>query len=190
MKRRSVMTVFTVATLALVLPSLYAQWQYHKGVQLNDALDSVPEELAPDRLDQIRRATGSPSAPAVELAMANALLQAGHLAAAEPLLSTLSGGSLPVAISTAARLNLANAYLRDALQTDPGSSRHRSMIELAKQRYRELLADQPDLAPARYNLEIALRLSPEQDEYDIDERGKPIKSVSVVFPGFEDRELP
>ena len=70
---------------------------------------------------------------------------------------------------------------------DAGGSR--TLVELAKQGYRELLRLEPDYWPARYNLEQALRLAPETVD-SIDSASDPVKRVDVIVPDFENRDLP
>ncbi len=74
--------------------------------------------------------------------------------------------------------------------TGNNSIAHMRMVELAKQRYRDLLSEVPDHWPARYNLARALQLAPEGAERNDDERIDPVKSVNVIVPGFEKKDLP
>jgi len=90
-----------------------------------------------------------------------------------------------------AQFNLANLYLRQALASGTiTSSDTLPMVELAKQRYRDLLRVMPEHWPARYNLERALNMAPEGTDRVGDERIEPLKSVDVIVPGFEKKELP
>ena len=93
-------------------------------------------------------------------------------------------------IGRAARFDLANAYLRQGLAAADDPARARAIVELAKERYRALLRETPDDWDARYNLERALRVAPEGEERTELERVPPVKSVDVVFPGFEAEDLP
>ncbi|MBQ0958517.1 hypothetical protein KAK06_06050 [Ideonella sp. 4Y11] len=76
-------------------------------------------------------------------------------------------------LGPAARFNGANALmrqavaLRDAGQADAAYP----MVELAKEAYRELLRQDPGDDAARYNLERALRLNPEEDAPDLSAAG-------------------
>jgi len=64
------------------------------------------------------------------------------------------------------------------------------MVELSKQRYRDLLSEEPYHWPARYNLERALRMAPEGTDRTDDGRVEPLKRVDVIVPGFEKQDLP
>lgn len=113
------------------------------------------------------------------------------MADAEALLNKLISDTDEQQIRTGAQYNLANLYLREALSGDNAISSHtRPMVELAKQRYRDLLAEMPGHWPARYNLERALRLAPEGTDKAGDEPIDPVKSVNVIVPGFEKKDLP
>ena len=64
-----------------------------------------------------------------------------------------------------AQYDLGNLYLREAMRHGPADAAQQlPLVELAKQSYRDLLRDDPADWDARYNLELALRLSPEADE--------------------------
>lgn len=68
-----------------------------------------------------------------------------------------------------ARYNAANLLLRQGLVLREGPSPGQALplIELAKEGYRQVLREAPDMAAARYNLERAQRLLPEVDEDDL-----------------------
>jgi mxaK protein len=69
------------------------------------------------------------------------------------------------ALGLAARYNAANVLLRRgmALQEAGQAGSALPLIELAKEGYRQVLRQRPGHLPARYNLERAQRLLPEQD---------------------------
>ncbi len=69
--------------------------------------------------------------------------------------------------------DLGNLHLKQALQVGLADEDHSlPLIELAKQSYRDELRRDPDDRDARYNLERALRLAPEEDE-DFEDTGPP-----------------
>ena len=72
-------------------------------------------------------------------------------------------------LGLAARYNAANLLLRQgmALREGPQPGSALPLIELAKEGYRQVLRQEPGHASARYNLERAQRLIPEQDEEDL-----------------------
>lgn len=61
-----------------------------------------------------------------------------------------------------ARYDLGNLALRQALAMASADDNLPAMLELAKQQYRDTLLRAPDNFPARYNLERALWLAPEE----------------------------
>lgn len=83
-------------------------------------------------------------------------------------------------LRNAARYNLANLYMRDALK-DGASEAFRSLplVELAKQSYRDLLRDEPADWDARYNLARALQLAPEVEREIEKDEDPPQKEQSV-----------
>jgi mxaK protein len=69
--------------------------------------------------------------------------------------------------------DLGNLHLQQALRVGQSDEEHSlPLIELAKQSYREELRRNPNDWDARYNLERALRLAPEEDE-DYEDTGPP-----------------
>lgn len=91
------------------------------------------------------------------------------------------------------RYNLGNIYLRQALKEVEKMNIEEAvtLASLAKQAYRQALAIDSHYWDAKYNLEVAMRLMPEMDRIDIDERAetkKPGKPWTTI-PGFP-RGLP
>ena len=78
---------------------------------------------------------------------------------------TLQGDS---ALGQAARFNSANLLLRQALRLQAAEQRGAAvpLVELAKETYREVLRNDPQHWPARYNLERAQRLLPDPEDGD------------------------
>lgn len=190
MKRRQVTAGFVIASVAIAAFGV-SQWlQLRHSQSVNRAVHAVPVTLHADDVADREPEFGETLPLEVRFAQASALLNGGELELAEKLLSIMANDAEHPDLALAAQFNLANGYLREALGISKSSGQYRSLIELAKQRYRDLLFTAPDQWDARYNLELALRLSPEKEAYEVDDKGKPVKSVSVVFPGFEDRELP
>jgi mxaK protein len=110
--------------------------------------------------------------PAVRLAHAVALSNAGAYAAAGNLYDGLIDERRLDDIGQAALFDLGNMYLRQG--AGGGTIRSVPMIEQAKARYRMLLRAAPDDWDTRYNLERALWLAPETadsaDDPDVKER--------------------
>lgn len=136
------------------------------------------------RLDQIKRTNAAISSahisdfdaavPESRLARALALARAGESEAAVKAYKALIQGSR-LDLSQAAAYNLGNLYMRDAL-AEGASFAFRSLplIELAKQRYRDVLRNEPAHWDARYNLSRALQLAPELEQ-EIEEEEEPPK---------------
>lgn len=111
--------------------------------------------------------------------------QAWHLARARDLqralalyqeIATAEGSPL----AGAARYNIGNLFLAEALRARQGGDEHAALpyLELAKQAYRDTLRAEPTRYEARYNLERALRLLPEGGRAD--EAGAPAPSQSEL----------
>jgi len=70
-------------------------------------------------------------------------------------------GKADASLLPLAYYNRANINLREALTMTGSDGRQIPLVELAKQDYRSALALDPQLWNARYNLEVALRMVPE-----------------------------
>ena len=82
----------------------------------------------------------------------------------------------------ALRYNLANLYLRHALELgdSAGGDVVGPLIELAKQEYREVLRVEGEAWDARYNLELALSVQPDVDEVDAAAEAMPEHSRRAI----------
>jgi mxaK protein len=101
-----------------------------------------------------------PDDPRAHFAYANMLeRQQKHNEALEQLTRVL--GEADAELLPLAYFNRGNINLREALSLTSSDGRQIPMIELAKQDYRSALALDPKMWHARYNLEIALRVVPE-----------------------------
>lgn len=141
------------------------------------------------RLDGIKRTNAAISSarvsnfdaavPEARFARALALARAGEAEAAVKAYKALIEGERRD-LSQAARYNLGNLYMRDALE-DGASQAFRSLplIELAKQRYRDVLRHEPADWDARYNLSRALLLAPEIEQALEEKEDPPQKEQSV-----------
>lgn len=130
--------------------------------------------------------------PEARLAHANALAAAGDPEAAARAYTALIRPDDLDAIGRDALYNLANDYLRQGLAASRGDdpSLGLPLIELAKQRYRDLLRADPGDWDARYNLERALRLAPEEDGSVERDPEQPAERRQVRLPGLAQQELP
>ena len=92
------------------------------------------------------------------------------------------------ALGRQALFNLGNMYLRQGLAQ--GTAEALPLVELAKQRYRDLLRATPDDWDARYNLERALRLAPEEQDALAEEENEPVERRRVMLRGMDPGDLP
>lgn len=183
MKRSTVHGLYAAASvcaLAATLWHAFHYWQYNKTLA---AVADVPAVLTDTYIknDSVE--------PAVALAEANALAAGGQFEAAESRFARLIDRDADAGASRIARFNLANLYLREGVRQDLPGNTTRALLEIAKQRYRDLLQADPADWDARYNLELALRASPERERDDSNE-GPPPKRVRVIVPDFEADNLP
>lgn len=99
----------------------------------------------------------------------------------------------PPDVAAAARYNLANGYLRQALALDGAETRDLMLplAELAKAEYREYLGRHSDDWAAKYNLERALQLLPDPRELEEVAAQTPQRGAqSAVITQAESRGLP
>lgn len=75
----------------------------------------------------------------------------------------------------AVHYNLANLYLRRALEHRENDADDLALplVELAKEYYRGVLREQSEDWPAKYNLEVALRIAPETALEEVEEERNP-----------------
>ena len=136
------------------------------------------------RLEQIKRTNAAITSarissfeadvPEARFARALALARAGESDAAVKAYKALIDGERRD-LRQNARYNLGNLYMRDALENGASEAfRSLPLIELAKQRYRDVLRNEPADWDARYNLSRALQLAPEFEQ-EIEEKEEPPK---------------
>jgi mxaK protein len=136
------------------------------------------------RLDQIKRTNAAitsarvsdfnATVPEARFARALALARAGESEVAVKEYKGLIEGDRQD-LSQAARYNLGNLYMHDALENGASEAfRSLPLVELAKQQYRDVLRNEPANWDARYNLSRALLLAPEF-EPEIEEKEEPPK---------------
>ncbi|MBD3633948.1 MAG: MxaK protein [Methylophaga sp.] len=138
-----VLLIIGSAVLAVITGvKLWQAQQVNAYISEPEAFDTVPDD------------------PRARFAHANMLeRQQKHDEALEELTQVLGeadAGLLPLAY-----FNRGNINLREALKLTSSDGRQIPLIELAKQDYRSALALEPQMWSARYNLEIALRVVPE-----------------------------
>ncbi|HEY0680980.1 MAG TPA: hypothetical protein VGD45_01475 [Steroidobacter sp.] len=147
---------------ALLCGSLVA---YH-AVRLND-IERTNAAIASARVSNV-----DATVPEARFARAVALARAGESDEAVKAYKGLIEGDRRD-LRQAALYNLGNLYMRDALENGASEAfRSLPLIELAKQRYRDVLRDRPLDWDARYNLSRALQLAPEIEQ-EIEEKEEP-----------------
>ncbi len=179
---------FTLLTLCLVVAIAWNAWQYYQYGRIARAIESIPDAIPASVQEDANKQTQFLH-PAVKLARASALSRGDQFDAAELLFVEIIDSQQYQSLGQAARFNLANHYLRQGARTDLPGAQTRPLLEMAKQRYRDLLQVHPMDWDARYNLERALALAPERINAD-PEHGPPPKSVRVIVPDFEADNLP
>jgi mxaK protein len=146
MKTRTIHWVFAVLALACIAVLGQALLAQRSATAFNRAL---ADPQASDNLS-----------PAVVLSRGVRLAAAGEVSAAQHAFQlALQQGD--AALRRTARYNLGNLHLRQALGMRRGDVEAVPLVELAKQYYRQVLAEEPSHMDARYNLERALWLQPE-----------------------------
>jgi mxaK protein len=177
-------------TLGLIALAVLQWLELSENRSIARALIQISAALPED--DDSARVIRSVRYPEAILAQANALSQGGSFEEAEFKYNELIHQNGFNSIGQAAQFNLANAYLRQALSSDLTANPSRLMLELAKQRYRNLLHVVPEDWDARYNLEFALRLAPENagSTAPASDKIDPVKSVRVIVPDFKLKDLP
>lgn len=188
MRRLTVHVLFGGLTLACAAVSLTQALRLRQAERLNaDITAGAQAKVDP------ANPTLPPqdAAPEVKLAHAGALARAGaHDAAVKAYSGVIRSGESEAqnALARQALFNLGNMYLRQGLAQGTGEAL--PLVELAKQRYRDLLRATPDDWDARYNLERALRLAPEEQEAVAEEDNEPVERRRVMLRGMDPGDLP
>jgi mxaK protein len=124
------------------------------------------------RLQHASAIFADPRAPEARLAHAVALSKVdydGALAAYKAIIQADREDLRRIAL-----YDLGNLHLHQALQAGlSDEAQSLPLIELAKQSYRDSLRQDPNNWDARYNLERALRLAPEDDDATDEDTGPP-----------------
>lgn len=150
MKIRHLHLLFGVASLCCLAAVGASAWQQHNAAAFNETLRQPPATLEQGQDPVSTLAHGVMLAAKQNVEGARQAFQ-----------QVLQDG--PPALQQVARYNLGNLHLREAIRIGPGSTQTLPLVEQAKQRYREVLAADPNNWDARYNLERALWLSPETE---------------------------
>lgn len=200
MRRRSVHGFFAILALACGGLALAQGLRLRQAVTLNQQIAATANApVAPDAAPAARDAPRE-----VRLARAIRLSGAGAHDAAFKSYSGLIEPGRPDAIGRQALFNLGNMYLRqgtgqalppgDAPSASASSLRSAAeaspLVELAKQRYRDVLRADPGDWDARYNLERALRFAPEEQPAFAEDENVPVERRRVMLRGMDPGDLP
>ncbi|MBT2322795.1 MxaK protein [Variovorax paradoxus] len=184
MKRRTVHLVFGVLALCCAGAAL------ERGIRLRQTMAINAEIARIATAPPAREAAAAPlssSARELQLARALALAKAGAHDEAQKAYAGLIQGGARDSVARQALFNLGNMYLRQGLAQETGAL---PLFELGKQRLRDLLRAAPEDWDARYNLERALRLAPEDQEAFSAETQQSVEQRRVRIPGFVAGDLP
>lgn len=200
MRRHSVHGFFAVAALVCAGVALAQGLRLRQTITLNQQIAATA--AAPVEPDAAPAAREAPRE--VRLARAVSLSRAGASDAAFKSYSGLIEPGRPDAIGREALFNLGNMYLRLGMgqAPEPGDTASAAapslrsaagaspLVELAKQRYRDLLRVNPGDWDARYNLERALRVAPEEQPAFAEDENVPVERRRVLLRGMEPGDLP
>jgi mxaK protein len=197
MRRLPVHAVFAALALAAAATAAVQALRLRQAHALNADIAAAAQPPAPGA----SAAAVPRDAPrAVQLARATALSQAGAYDAAFKAFSGLIAPGTPDDVARHALYNLGNMVLRQGLGADapgvsPGAAARSPadtapLLELAKQRYRDLLRADPQDWDARYNLERALRAAPEEQDTAPEADNTPVERRNVMLRGMAAGDLP
>jgi mxaK protein len=188
MKRRTVHLIFGVLSLCCACIALERGWRLRQTSAFNAEIARVA--AAPVNAQTPVLPLGT--ARELRLAQALAFSRAGqHEAALKGFAGLIQNGERSDPIAQGALFNLANMYLRQGLEQRGGAAfGAEPLFELSKQRLRDLLRVAPQDWDARYNLERALRLAPEEQEVFSAEQQQSVDRYRVRVPGFVAGDLP
>jgi mxaK protein len=147
--RLALLAVLIISVIVILLTS----WELWRQNQIEDFVNAPQQyETVPDH----PRAHFAQGAYLVSQDETDAALEQYTL-----VLGSEEGEWLP-----AAYFNRGNINLREAMEMEGSDPRMIPLVELAKQDYRSAIKLQPAFWDARFNLEVALRLVPEDPEMD------------------------
>ncbi len=154
MRRLSGHRVFGIAAAGFAGLVLWTGWDLHRADRVNAAMAAASAVSFEEDLPELR------------LAQAQTLSESGTYDSALAGYKSILRGHRED-LRRIALYDAGNLHLRRALHEDPENLMViLPLVELAKQSYRDLLREDPDQWDARYNLESALRLAPDDDVSD------------------------
>jgi mxaK protein len=175
--------LFAAAVLGSAAVALAGAWQWHSALRVN-------RDVAAAALAQPAPAVAGEALLARAVALAAPADGAHYQQALAAYQGVVNGPRDDLA--RAARYNLGNLYLREALKEGAAQpSRSVPLLELAKQSYRAALRADPGDWDSRHNLQQALQLSPEIEQGPLIDNPPPTprERTTSTLPGTQ-AELP
>jgi mxaK protein len=162
--QRAARIALSLACAVLASALAVESWQLARALHVNRHLD---QRLADAPAPAGQTTAPSEDDPRLWIAAARQPAGAGRIAEAAALLRRAADAARGELRATAL-YDLGNLYLREALRVrDSGADASAlPLLELAKENYRSVLLQRPDLWDAKFNLELALRVAPDPDPAD------------------------
>ena len=162
--QRAARIALSLVGAALACALALESWQLARALHVNRHLE---QRLADPSAPAGQTAASSEDDPRLWIAAARQPAGAGRIAEAAALLRRAADAARGELRATAL-YDLGNLYLREALRVrDSGADASAlPLLELAKENYRSVLLQRPDLWDAKFNLELALRVAPDPDPAD------------------------
>ena len=154
-----------IVSAVVIVESGYRWWKQDK---INQYI------AAPDKFEKV------PDNPQAKLAEAALLLKKDKTQQALDTLTQVIGSAKDDSIVATAYYNRGNINLRHAMTLKAKDNKRIPLVELAKQDYRTALNIHSDLWDARYNLNIALRLVPEEPNPNAGFKKESLGSQKVI----------
>jgi mxaK protein len=177
MKRRMVHLMFGAVALAFAAQAALQGWRLHRAEQVNRSIATAAADV-------------DGGLPEAQFARALRWAEAADTERALKAYKVLAQGDR-ADLKQAALYNLGNLHLREALKDGVrDAARSLPLIELAKQSYRDLLRMDPGDWDARYNLERALWLAPEQEDRSLEAEPAANKERAVTTMRVHGGDLP
>jgi len=181
MRRRTAHCAFALAASLCAGALLWQGLRLRRAIQINHAITAADQRPVPAASVVDRR---------IDLARAAALSKAGDTDAALRGFNGLLVRGAEDDVARAALFDLGNLYLRQGLRAPGNAAISLPMLELAKQKYRDLLRADPSDWDARFNLERTLRLAPEDAEAFEQPDDRPVERPPNKLPDVLAPDLP
>ena len=161
--RRAFRTALLIATGLVAVALALESWQLAQAAHVNRQLSQPPTDHPTGATSQARVGND----PRLWISASRQPARTGQIAEAAALLRRAADESRGE-LRRMALYDLGNLYLREALRlrTRGADASALPLLELAKESYRSVLLERPDLWDAKFNLELALRAAPDPDPDD------------------------